>query len=73
MATSPKGKDMAGGGWGGPVVFPHPDDDNTGRLLGAVQRTVHICCDETRLVVFSVPLPLKKVLNVFLPETIRQE
>ncbi len=27
---------MAGGGRGGPVVFPHPDDDNAGRLLDNV-------------------------------------
>jgi len=31
--TLPEGKDMAGGGRGGPVVFPHPDDDNTEHLL----------------------------------------
>jgi len=36
MTTSPEGKDMAGGGRGGPVVFPHPDDDDTGRLLDDV-------------------------------------
>jgi hypothetical protein len=27
---------MAGGGRGGPVVFPHPDDDDAGRLLDDV-------------------------------------
>ena len=30
---------MAGGGWGGPVVFPHPDNDDTGRLLDDVGST----------------------------------
>ena len=33
-AMLPEGKDMAGGGWGGPVIFPHhPDNDDAGRLL----------------------------------------
>ena len=36
MTTSPDGKDMVGGGRGGPVVFPHPDDGNAGRLLDNV-------------------------------------
>ena len=27
---------MAGGGRGGPVVFPHPDEDNAGHLLDDV-------------------------------------
>ena len=39
MTTSPEGKDMAGGGRGGPVVFPHPDDDDAGRLLDDVGST----------------------------------
>ena len=30
---------MAGGGRGGPVVFPHPDDDDAGRLLDNVGST----------------------------------
>ena len=37
--TSPEGKDMVGGGRGGPVVFPHPDDDDAGRLLDNVGST----------------------------------
>ncbi len=37
--TLPEGKDMAGGGRGGPVVFPHPDDDVAGRLLDNVGST----------------------------------
>jgi len=37
--TSPEGTDMAGGGRGGPVVFPHPDDDDAGRLLDNVGST----------------------------------
>ena len=36
---SPEGKDMTGCGRGGPVIFPHPDDDNAGRLLDDVGRT----------------------------------
>ena len=31
--TLPEGKDMAGGGRGGHVVFPYPNDDDAGRLL----------------------------------------
>ena len=30
---------MVGGGRGGPVVFPHPDDDDAGRLLDDVGST----------------------------------
>ena len=30
---SPEGKDMAVGGRGGPVVFPHSDDNDAGCLL----------------------------------------
>ena len=37
--TSPEGKDMAGGGRGGPVIFPHPDDDDAGHLLDNVGST----------------------------------
>jgi hypothetical protein len=32
----PEGKDMAGGGRGGHVVFPHPDDEEARRLLNDV-------------------------------------
>ena len=35
---SPEGKDMTGCGRGGPVVFPHPDDNNAGHLLDDVGR-----------------------------------
>ena len=41
---------MVGGGWGGPVVFPHPDDDNTGRLLddmGSTNANEHDDNDDT--------------------------
>jgi hypothetical protein len=37
--TTPDGKEMAGGGRGGPVVFPHPDKDDSGRLLEDVGST----------------------------------
>jgi hypothetical protein len=37
--TLPEGKDMEGGGRGGPVVFPHPNDDDAGRLLDNVGST----------------------------------
>ena len=37
--TLPEGKDMAGGGRGGHIVFPHPDNDNAGRLLDNVGST----------------------------------
>ncbi len=37
--TSPEGKDMAGGGRGRHVVFPHPDDEEAGRLLDNVGST----------------------------------
>jgi hypothetical protein len=39
--TSPEGKDMAGGGRGWHVVFPHPDDEEAGRLLDDVGRPQH--------------------------------
>jgi hypothetical protein len=37
--TSPEGKDMVGGGRGGHAVFPHPDDEEAGRLLDDVGST----------------------------------
>jgi hypothetical protein len=36
FSLSPEGKDMAGGGRGGRVVFPHPDDEEAGHLLDDV-------------------------------------
>ncbi len=33
------GGHMAGGGWGGHAVFPHPDDEEAGRLLDEVGST----------------------------------
>ena len=39
MTTSPDGKDMVGGGRGGHAVFPHPDDEEAGRLLDDVGST----------------------------------
>ena len=35
-ATLPEGKGMTGGGRVGPVVIPHPDNDDARRLLGDV-------------------------------------
>jgi hypothetical protein len=37
--TLAEGKDMAGGGRGGHVVFPHPDNEEAGRLLDDVGST----------------------------------
>ena len=38
-AASPEGKDMKGGGRGGPAIFPHPDDDDARCLLDGVGST----------------------------------
>jgi hypothetical protein len=37
---SPEGKDMAGGGRGGPVVFPHPNDDASWAPTNGVTTTL---------------------------------
>ena len=39
VARGPEGKDMAGGGRGGPVIIPHPDNDDAGCLLDDVGST----------------------------------